>query len=316
MADMLGRSSGVAAWEPDDRYTLDVPGARLSYHVRGSGPLLLLIPGGPAGTSVYDDIAPVLAEHYTVLTYDPRGLSASTLDDPSHDITVETQADDAHLLLREVTAEPAYVFASSGGSNTGLALAAAHPEQVHTLIVHEPPITELLPDPEAQRAHNADIYRTAHTIGISAAVRKFLPDAGFNVPDDPDPAASAAIAAMREHFEAFFGSANLEVFFGPMWHSLAGYTPDLDALRAIPARVVIGIGTTSEGQFAYRTAVLLAERLGLRPVVFPGDHGGMFGAPWEFTERLLDVLAGQTDEHREPRRSTDVRLVGRESRAG
>jgi len=136
--------------------------------VRGSGPLLLLIPGGPAGTSLFDDVAPLLAEHYTVLTYDPRGLSASTVDDPSQDITVETQADDAHRLLRAVTVEPAYVFASSGGSNTGLVLAATHPEQVRTLIVHEPPITELLPDPEEHRAHNADIYLTAHTIGISA----------------------------------------------------------------------------------------------------------------------------------------------------
>ncbi len=292
MADTLRKSSGGPTWEPGRIYALDVPGARLSYQVHGSGPVLLLIPGGPAGAGVYDDIAPVLAEHYTVISYDPRGLSASTLDDPSEEITVETQADDAHLMLRAVTDKPAYVFASSGGSNTGLVLAATHPEQVHTLIVHEPPIAELLPDPEEHRAHNADIYRTAQTNDIGAAVGKFLPDAGFNMPEETDAKALAAIAAMQEHFTDFFGPANLKVFFGPMWHSLAGYTPDLDALRAIPARVVIGIGTTSQGQFAYRTAVLLAERLGLRPVVFPGDHGGMFGTPWEFTERLLEVLAG------------------------
>jgi hypothetical protein len=109
---------------------------------------------------------------------------------------------------------------------------------------------------------------------------------------------------MQENFEVSFGTANLEVFFGPMWHSLASYIPDLDALRATPARVVIGIGTTSEGQFAHRTAVLLAERLGLRPVVFPGDHGGMFGTPWEFTDRLLEVPAAQTDEPHE--RSREV----------
>lgn len=307
MVDKLGKSSGGATSGPDHMNTLDVPGAHLSYQVRGSGPLLLLIPGGPAGTSVYDDITPLLAEHYTVLTYDPRGLSASTVDDPSQNITIETQADDAHLLLRAVTREPAYVFASSGGSNTGLVLAATHPEQVHTLIVHEPPITELLPDPEQHRAHNADIYQTAHTIGIGAAVRKFLPDAGFNVPDEPDERALAAIAAMQEHFEIFFGTANLEVFFGPMWHSLATYTPDLDALRATPTRVVIGIGTTSEGQFAYRTAVVLAERLGLRPVVFPGDHGAMFGTPWDFTARLLEVLAAQPAEP--PERSGEVRAI-------
>jgi pimeloyl-ACP methyl ester carboxylesterase len=263
----------------------------LSYQVRGSGPVLLLIPGGPAGTSMYEDVAPLLAKHYTVITYDPRGLAASTIDDPSQDITVETQADDAHRLLHTVIDEPAYVFATSGGCTTALALATTYPEQVHTLIMHEPSIAELLPDSKERRAHNADIYQTARTVGISAALGKFLPTAGFDVPEAPDSEELVAIVAMRDHLEEFFTPANLRVFFGPMWRPLAGYAPDLDALRATPTRVVIGIGTTSEGQFAYRTAVLLAARLGLRPVVFPGDHGGMMGLPDEFTASLLEVLA-------------------------
>jgi pimeloyl-ACP methyl ester carboxylesterase len=297
MADKLRELSSVrsprdgAAWEPDSVNTLDVPGARLSYQVRGSGPVLLLIPGGPAGTSMYDDVAPLLAPHYTVITYDPRGLAASTIDDPGQDITVETQADDAHRLLRTVTGVPAYVFATSGGCTTALELAATYPEQVRTLIAHEPSIAELLPDPEERRAHSADIYQTARTIGTSAALGKFLPAAGFNVPEAPDPDELVAIAAMQEHLEEFFTPANLRVFFGPMWRPLAGYAPDLDALRATPTRVVIGIGTTSKGQFAYRTAMLLAARLGLQPEVFPGDHGGMMGMPEEFTARLLEVLA-------------------------
>jgi len=297
MADKLREPSSVrsprggAAWEPASVNTLDVPGAQLSYHVRGAGPVLLLIPGGPAGTSMYDDVAPLLANQYTVITYDPRGLSASTIDDPNQDITVETQADDAYRLLRTVTDEPAYVFATSGGCTTALALAAMYPKQVRTLIVHEPSIAELLPDSEERRVYNADIYQTARTIGISAALGKFLPAAGFDVPEAPDPEELIAIVAMRDHLEEFFTPANLTVFFGPMWRPLAGYAPDLDALRATPAPVVIGIGTTSEGQFAYRTAILLATRLGLRPVVFPGDHGGMMGMPEEFTARLLEVLA-------------------------
>lgn len=281
---------GGAAWESGRVSTLDVPGARLSYEVRGSGPVLLLIPGGPSGMSMYDDIAPPIADHYTVITYDPRGLSASTVDDPSQDITVETQADDAYLLLRAVTAGPAHVFATSGGCTTGLSLATTHPEQVSTLVLHEPSIAELLPDPEQRRAHNADIYQTAQTVGTGAALGKFLPTAGFRIPEEPDADDLIAIAAMRGHLEEFFGPANLKVFFGPMWRPLAGYAPDLDALRAAPARMVIGIGTTSEGQFAYRTAVLLAAKLGLRPAVFPGDHGGMMAVPEEFAARLLDVL--------------------------
>jgi pimeloyl-ACP methyl ester carboxylesterase len=294
MADKLRESTGVVLRVGDvteETRILDVPGARLGYQVRGSGPVLLLIPGGPAGTSMYDDVAPLLADGHTVITYDPRGLAASTLDDPDQDITVETQADDAHRLLGAVTAEPASVFATSGGCTTALALAMAHPEQVRAVIVHEPSIAELLPESEERRAHNADIYRTARTLGPGAALGKFLPAAGFDMSESPGPEELDAIAAMREHLEEFFTPANLKVFFGPMWRPLAGYAPDLDALRKMPTPLVIGVGTTSEGQFAYRTAMLLAEQLGVRPVVFPGDHGGMMGMPEEFTARLQEVLA-------------------------
>jgi pimeloyl-ACP methyl ester carboxylesterase len=53
--------------------TLKLPGARLYYEVRGSGPALLLISGGPTDADVYAGLAPVLADKYTVVTYDPRG---------------------------------------------------------------------------------------------------------------------------------------------------------------------------------------------------------------------------------------------------
>lgn len=270
---------------------LDVPGARLSYQVRGSGPVLLLIPGGPADGSNFDGSAPLLAEHYTVLTYDPRGLSASTVEQPSEEITVEIQADDAHRLLSAVTDEPAYVLGSSGGAITGLVLATTHPEQVRALVAHEPPITELLPDRDEHRAHGEDVYETARTLGIGAAMGKFMAGAGFDIPDDdaddddddePDAEALAALARMQ---------ANLEVFFGPMWRSLGGYAPDVAALRATPSRVVVGVGTTSAGQLAHRTGMLLAEQLGREPAYFPGDHLGMLTRPKEFAARLVEVLA-------------------------
>jgi pimeloyl-ACP methyl ester carboxylesterase len=269
---------------------LDVPGARLSYQVRGSGPVLLLIPGGPADGSNFDGVAPLLAETHTVLTYDPRGLSASTVDDPTADITVEIQADDAHRLLGAVTDEPAFVFGSSGGAITGLVLATAHPEQVTTLVAHEPPIIELLPDREERRAHNEDVYSTARTLGIGAAVGKFMAGAGFDIPDEdadddddgePDADSLAALARMQ---------ANLEVFFGPMWRALGDYAPDLAALRATSARVVIGVGSTSPGQLAHRTGMRLAEQLGQQPTVFPGDHLGMLTGPAEFAARVVTVL--------------------------
>jgi pimeloyl-ACP methyl ester carboxylesterase len=273
---------------------LEVPGAHLSYQVRGSGPVLLLIPGGPADGSAFDGVAPLLAERFTVLTYDPRGLSASTVDDPEADIAIETQAEDAHRLLAAVTDEPAYVLGGSGGAITGLALAVAHPEQVRALVAHEPPITEFLPEREEFRAHNADVYETARTAGVGAALGKFMAGAGFAAPDDgeesadgdgdgePDAEELAALARMQ---------ANFDVFFGPMWRPMCDYVPDVEALRTGSPRVVAGIGTTSEGQFAYRAGVLLAERLGTEPVVFPGDHGGLMEQPAEFAALLVEVLA-------------------------
>ena len=63
-------------------HTLDVPGARLSYEVQGSGPALMLV-GHPMGASGFASIAPLLAEVYTVVTYDPRGFAHSTVDDLS-----------------------------------------------------------------------------------------------------------------------------------------------------------------------------------------------------------------------------------------
>src|SRR5713226_255217 len=112
---------------------LKVPGASVYYEVRGSGPVLLMMPGGPADAAAVRRIAGHLDSYYTVVTYDPRGLSHSTLEAPVHDERiVEIFADDAHRLLTATANEPAFVFASSGGAVIALELAARHPEQVRT----------------------------------------------------------------------------------------------------------------------------------------------------------------------------------------
>ena len=83
-------------------------------------------------------------------------------------------------LLDTVGAESADVFGSSGGAVTGLALVARHPGRVRTLVAHEPPLLELLPDAAAQRAKTEDIIATFHAEGIQAAWFKFMVNAGFD----------------------------------------------------------------------------------------------------------------------------------------
>ena len=139
---------------------LKVPGATLYYEVRGSGPVLLAIPGGPTDAGMFTGLAGLLADRYTVVTYDPRGHSRSTLDGTPAELGARVHAEDAARLLDAVGAEPAYVFGNSGGATIGLDLVSRHGQKVNTLVAHEPPVVELLPDRERWRALLSDIYDT------------------------------------------------------------------------------------------------------------------------------------------------------------
>src|SRR6202048_4509431 len=159
--------------------SVTVPGARLHYEVRGEG-TLLRVGGSPMGAAEFAPLADALASDHTVVTYDPRGIAGSTIDDPEQDSTPELRAGDvAAPILDDLGAESADVFGSSGGAVTGLALVVRHPGRVRTLIAHEPPLLELLPDAAQQRANTQDIIDTYRTDGMQLAWFKFMVNAGF-----------------------------------------------------------------------------------------------------------------------------------------
>lgn len=263
---------------------LKVPGATLHYEVRGAGPVLLLIPGGPADAGGFGPIGDVLADRYAVVTYDPRGLSRSPLDGVAGEVTVRTFADDARRLLAEVGVEPAYVLGSSGGALVGIELLTRYPQWVRALVVHEPPLTSLLDDAGEHAAFAREVHDTYRSEGVGPAMGKFLASAGLDGPP-PEPAGgqtpemAEAMARMQR---------NLDFFLGHMWLPLGDYDPDVSALRSLP--VTVAVGEASEGQLAHRTSLALADRLGAEPVVFPGDHGGFGSHPEAFADRLHGVL--------------------------
>jgi pimeloyl-ACP methyl ester carboxylesterase len=94
-------------------HALDVPGARLYYKERGIGPLQLMI-GSPMDNTGFAGLAGALADRYTVVTYDPRGIGGSSREDTDQDVTPEQQANDVRRLLSALGGEPANVFGSSG----------------------------------------------------------------------------------------------------------------------------------------------------------------------------------------------------------
>jgi clorobiocin/coumermycin A biosynthesis protein CloN7/CouN7 len=270
-------------------HTLEVPGARLYYEQRGSGPLLLLI-GSPMDSTGFAPLASALASDYTVVTYDPRGIGSSSREDSTQDVTPEQQADDVHRLLSALGSEPAHVFGSSGGAVVGLALVATDPGRVRTLVAHEPPVIELLPDSAQVRAQFEDIYDTYRTDGADMAMQKFMALAGLG--------GGAGQEAQALHWEPSPEQiarmhAATEVFLAHLIRPTTRYWPDIQALRAAPPRIVIAVGTTSKGQLANRSAVALAGQLGTPVVEFPGDHGGFAALPQRFG-RVLDRVLTET----------------------
>ncbi|MGW6620012.1 alpha/beta fold hydrolase [Nocardia sp. NPDC055002] len=262
--------------------TLVVPDARLYYEVRGAGPLLVLV-GAPMNAASFAAAAEQLATTNTVLTTDPRGHFGSPLDNPNQDSTVLARAGDLAQLITHLGAGPAVVFGSSGGAVTALALAQTNPDLVTTVVAHEPPLRELLPDAEAQRPLTEDIVATYATGEVIGAWRKFF--------------AQAAIAIPEPMLEQIFGGdrdprqvASERFWFAHELRPTTSWVPDPPLLRSIPTRVIVGIGAESTGQFCDRTSRELASALSVDPVLFPGDHIGFVNDAVTFAARLQEVL--------------------------
>jgi pimeloyl-ACP methyl ester carboxylesterase len=281
--------------------TLAAPGAELTYDIRGAdsettSPVLLII-GSPMGASGFG----TLASHFpdrTVVTYDPRGVDRSTKVDPSSPSTPEQHADDLHRIIAELGSSPVDIFASSGGAVNALALVAAHPAQVRTLVAHEPPLASILPDREAALAACRAVHDTYEAKGFGAGMARFILAVSHQGPMTPD------FVNQPDPDPAMFGlpteddGNRTDALMGQNILSCTGYEPDFDALRAAPTRIVLGAGAESKGQMAHRGALAAAERLGTEPVTFPSDHGGFLGGeygqrgdPDNFAAKLREVLA-------------------------
>jgi pimeloyl-ACP methyl ester carboxylesterase len=280
--------------------TVEVPGASLAYDIRepetrSTAPTLVLV-GSPMGASGFT----TLAGHFRdrrVVTYDPRGVSRSKRTDRAKDPTPDDHADDIHRVISAIGGGPVDLFASSGGAVNALALVARHPEQVRTLVAHEPPAAQVLPDRREAQASAVAIRKTYERDGIGPAMAKFMALTGLTGPvpaefadqPPPDPAAFGLPTADD-------GSRDDALMANMI--TCTHYQPDFDALRRASTRIVLAVGAESEGQLAYRGGVAVAERLGTKAVTFPSHHGGFLGGefgwagqPEAFAAKLREVLS-------------------------
>lgn len=269
-------------FEPVTESFLDVPGARLRYLVRGSGPVLVLVAGGHGDASRTDALAGLLADRYTVLTYDRRGLSGSLTSAPA--TTLTTHAEDLSRLLHTVASEPAYVFGTSIGALIALELTARHPGQVAAVVAHEPGGVAMLPEPERAEAVRGllEVEETFRAEGAAAALGRFAASIDID-PTDRETDVAVSVPGPQQ-------LANAAYLFTHDLPALRAHTIDLASLRESGTRLLTGVGEWSAHTWPNRCGRLLADALDVPCETFPGGHNGYVFRPRGTAETLRGVL--------------------------
>jgi len=264
--------------------TLEVAGATLFYKVWGAGPMLLILQGGGGDAEGSEALVRLLADAYTVVTYDRRGLSRSSIKDPSPPISIQVHSEDAHRLLLALSTEPAFILGVSIGALIALDLVTRHPEQVRALVAYEPAIADLLPEDERARAKQThlevdELYRR---MGLPAAMKKMAALSGTNLEDrEPDvdlkPPDSQGSALHGKNMNFFLA------YDAPAAHN---YKLDVEALQKVRLKILPAAGRSSGDSMPQHSVLALAKLLGSDVTYFPGGHTAYFLRPKAFAETL------------------------------
>jgi pimeloyl-ACP methyl ester carboxylesterase len=241
---------------------LAVNGAELYHEVRGAGPAVLLIMGATGDAGHFETLADLLADEFTVVSYDRRGNGRSPRPAGWATTSPAEQADDAAGLLDALGLAPAAVFGSSSGANFALALAIRHPASVRGAILHEPVLTA----PAIQSGEAPPpLERFWRNVAGDANWERLAP-------------------GLRARM---LGSA--DTFFGIEVGTFEGLLPDDEALAAIAAPVQVLV--SEQGRLpGHQAAGRLAERLGVAVIRTPGTHTAYHDRPEELARTLRPFL--------------------------
>lgn len=265
---------------------LALPGATIHYEVRGDGPLVVLH-GAPMDATAFEPLANELADEFTVVTSDPRGINRSSVADREADSTPDDRADDLAHLVDHLDLGRAVVVGSSGGAVSALALAQRHPESASIVVAHEPPLVELLDDREELRVAEQEMV-ALHVAGDRERYwQTFLDTAGIELPPGMFESMFAAPPTPRELRDERYGVQRMQL-------PTTAWLPDVAALVNGSTQVVPAVGADSRGQLCDRTTRALARQLGRDVVVTPGDHTGFVDDPAGFADHLRRFVAAHT----------------------
>ena len=180
--------------------TADLNGQSIHYVTAGSGPAVLLLHGFPQTHAMWHDVAPALAEHFTVVASDLRGYGASGKPPGTESYSFRHMAADQTALMAHLGHTQFHVVGHDRGGRTAHRLALDAPQAVKSLTVMDIVPTHLLlndltkevaaayyhwfflpqpyPFPETMIGHDPDSYFESCLLGWGAAkLSDFAPEA-------------------------------------------------------------------------------------------------------------------------------------------
>lgn len=182
----MARINGGAVASAEPMEFVRVNGVRIAYESTGDGPVpLVLVHGSWGSHHNWDPVVPGLVPHFRVVTYDRRGHSSS--ERLSGQGSFDEDVADLAALIEHLRAAPAWVVGNSAGAVITLQLAAARPDLLRGIVVHEPPLWSLSPQgsPEAaayeavERGPLAEVARRISAGDHAGAAELFVDAVAF-----------------------------------------------------------------------------------------------------------------------------------------
>jgi len=256
-------------------------GTPIAFERRGGGIPLLLVHGGFVDRSIWQQVAPLLAQHFAVFAMDRRGHGQSGPYLPGH--TLEAEYADAAALMASI-GEPLYLLGYSAGGSVALGAALMRPQQVRKLVLYEPARLGpgMLPDGVRQRLQAGLAARDWNTL-VRIALMEVV--GGVRNPR----------IQVRQDFRRGLlwqtALRNASVIPAEL-ESLAAARYDPEVLRqALDIPTLLLVGSQSPPSNRQPAETLRATLPRSRLEVLPGQgHGAMFTAPELFAERVIEFL--------------------------
>ena len=267
----------------------------------GSGPTLLLIHGVACDSEFFRQASAILAEHFTVISYDRRGYSRSIPAEGETDFSVWAHADDAAEIIRtelkraneeEICLEESdqqvnkieeqskvnagvFVAGCSAGGAVTAALATKYPELVRQVFLHEPLMRGSGELATKQDAFWEKLRKGAEKHRIITCMMHFVNAMGGMNRDKEGQSMEQQSRNLK----------NLELFLEKEMDSFSSLNLE-DFNISVP--VTVACGSDDRTGMFHRSAYQAAEAKGWKHRIVPGYHNFASDEPEMFAQCIVE----------------------------